>query len=443
MAELHKNVLVVGDDAQSIYAFRGAHFENILKFPDRYPGCQQFKLTKNYRSTPQILGLANASIRNNVRQFPKELSAVRDAGVLPALVPLRDVHQQAEFVAQRILELREEGIPLKEMAVLYRAHTHAMELQMELARRGIPFLVRAGVRFFEQAHIKDVLAHLRFIANPRDELAFKRIVKLAPGIGAASADALWTQLEVWAKQGRDARVELARDELDLLVPANARAGLRKVRSALAHLGGLKSAAAGGTSIANTRGGSHVAEMIRFVLYEGGYGEALKVRYTNAQARADDVLQLADYALQAEGLDQLLGDLTLLDSLEAEDVIEGADSDEKLTLSSVHQAKGLEWRAVFLIWLADGRFPSSQALRADQQQGGEEEERRLFYVAVTRARDELYLCYPMMQDERGEARLLMRPSRFLDELPTAPLPPYEKWTIELAHEPPPLLEEGSG
>jgi DNA helicase-2/ATP-dependent DNA helicase PcrA len=184
-------------------------------------------------------------------------------------------------------------------------------------------------------------------------------------------------------------------------------------------------------------------MIRFVLYEGGYSEALKVRYTNAQARADDVLQLADYALQAESLDQLLGDLTLLDSLEAEDVIEGADADEKLTLSSVHQAKGLEWRAVFLVWLADGRFPSAQALRADQQQGGEEEERRLFYVAVTRARDELYLCYPMMQDERGEARLLMRPSRFLDELPTAPLPPYEKWTIELAHEAPPLLEEGSG
>src|SRR5437868_1296023 len=209
MAALHRNVLVVGDDAQSIYSFRGAHFENILKFPERYPQCQQFKLTINYRSTPQILALANQSIACNQRQFPKQLQACREDGVLPALVPLRDVHQQAEFVAQRVLELREEGIPLREMAVLYRAHHHAMELQMELARRGIPFYVRAGVRFFEQAHIKDVLAHLRFVQNPLDELAFKRVVKLAPGIGAASADALWTQLQTWAEQGRDPRLGLS------------------------------------------------------------------------------------------------------------------------------------------------------------------------------------------------------------------------------------------
>ena len=412
MAERHGNVLAVGDDAQSIYAFRGAHFDNILKFPDRYPGCQQFKLTRNYRSTPQILALANASIAHNVRQFPKELTAHRDGGVLPALVPLRDVHQQAEFVAQRILELREEGIALKDMAVLYRAHNHAMELQMELTRRGIPYLVRAGVRFFEQAHIKDVLAHLRFIANPHDELAFKRVVKLAPGIGAASADALWTQLESWSKQGRDPRAELLRDELDLLVPPKARAGLRRVRSALSQLQVLR---------------SQPSEMIRYVLHEGGYADALKVRYTNAPARYDDVVQLSDYALQAEGLDQLLGDLTLLDSLEAEDVIEGSDPDEKVTLSSVHQAKGLEWRAVFLVWLADGRFPSAPALR---DEGGEEEERRLFYVAVTRARDELYLCYPILQEERDQARILLKPSRFLDELPVRPAPPYEKWSIEL-------------
>src|SRR6266446_5219529 len=151
----HGNLLVVGDDAQSIYAFRGAHFENILKFPERHPQCQELRLLTNYRSTPPILALANASISCNRKQFQKELRAHREGGVLPALVPLRDVHQQAEFVAQRILELREEGIPLREMAVLYRAHTHSMELQMELARRGIPFRVRAGVRFFEQAHIKD------------------------------------------------------------------------------------------------------------------------------------------------------------------------------------------------------------------------------------------------------------------------------------------------
>ncbi|MCA1827409.1 MAG: ATP-dependent helicase [Myxococcales bacterium] len=403
MAFGHRNVLVVGDDAQSIYAFRGAHFENILRFPERYPGCQQFKLLTNYRSTPPILALANASITCNRKQFHKELHAFREGGAAPALVPLRDVHQQAEFVAQRVLELREEGIPLREMAVLYRAHTHSMELQMELARRGIPFLVRAGVRFFEQAHIKDVLAHLKFIQNPQDELSFKRIVKLVSGIGAASADALWEKVRKERLSG-----------LEQLVPPKARAGLSTLVAALQKMDKLR---------------SQPSEMIRCVLHEAGYAEAVKMRYANAQARYDDVLQLADYALQAESLEQLLADLTLLDSLEAEDVIEGAEADEKITLSTVHQAKGLEYRAVFLIWLADGRFPSAPALRVAD---GEEEERRLFYVAVTRAKDELYLTYPMMQEERDQARLLMRPSRFLDELPVSPAP-YEKWSIELAQE----------
>src|SRR5438445_11089407 len=272
MAALHRNVLVVGDDAQSIYSFRGAHFENILKFPERYPHCQQFKLTINYRSTPQILALANHSIARNQRQFPKQLQACREDGVLPALVPLRDVHQQAEFVAQRILELREAGIPLREMAVLYRAHTHSMELQMELARRGIPFIVRAGVRFFEQAHIKDVLAHLKFIQNPQDELSFKRIVKLVPGIGAASADALWAQVEQWLRMGRDARTHL--DSLAQLVPPKARPGLQALGGALQTLVAMR---------------SHPSEMIRCVLHEGGYGEALQQKYDNAQARHDDLL----------------------------------------------------------------------------------------------------------------------------------------------------------
>jgi DNA helicase-2/ATP-dependent DNA helicase PcrA len=304
------------------------------------------------------------------------------------------------------------------MAVLYRAHTHSMELQMELARRGIPFLVRAGVRFFEQAHIKDVLAHLKFIQNPQDELSFKRVVKLVPGVGAQSADALWAQVEQWLRQGRDPRTQI--ETLTGLVPAKARSGLRALGAALQTLVAMR---------------SQPSEMIRCILHEGGYGEALKQRYANAQARYDDVLQLADYALQAESLEQLLADLTLLDSLEAEDVVEGGEPDEKLTLSTVHQAKGLEWRAVFLIWLADGRFPSAPALRAPD---GEEEERRLFYVAVTRAKDELYLAYPMMQEERDRARLLLRPSRFVDELPVRPAP-YEKWSIEVAPGPE-LLEE---
>ncbi|MBS2026109.1 MAG: ATP-dependent helicase, partial [Deltaproteobacteria bacterium] len=255
MAARHRHLLVVGDDAQSIYGFRGAHFENILKFPERWPETQRLMLTVNYRSSPQILALANASIARNQKQFKKVLTSWRDPGVLPALVPLRDVHQQAQFVAQRLLELREEGIPLKEQAVLYRAHHHSMEIQMELMRRGIPFRVRSGVRFFEQAHIKDVLAHLRFLQNPRDELSFKRVIKLAPGIGAASADALWSHLAEAARAGRDPRVELGKHDLDQLVPAKARSGLKRMRMCLA-------------ALAAPSMQSSPSEMITFILEDG-------------------------------------------------------------------------------------------------------------------------------------------------------------------------------
>ncbi|MFY0522351.1 ATP-dependent helicase [Archangium gephyra] len=189
-----RNLTVVGDDCQSIYSFRGADFTNIIDFPKRYPGCGIYPLTRNYRSTPEILRLANASISLNQRQFSKQLISSRPPGPVPVLVSTLDLDQQAAFVAQRVLELRDGGMPLEQMAVLYRAHSHSLELQLELVRRGIPFRVRSGVRFFEQIHVKDVLAHLRLAGNPRDELALKRIVKLVPGIGPAKAEALWEAL---------------------------------------------------------------------------------------------------------------------------------------------------------------------------------------------------------------------------------------------------------
>src|SRR3954463_6260491 len=192
LAGEHRNVMVVGDDAQSIYSWRGANFQNILEFPKRYPDAQVFKIEMNYRSVPEILEVANAAIAANVRQFRKHLSATRESKTLrPALVALNDGSEQAQFVAQRILELRDENIDLSDIAVLYRAHYHAIELQLELSRRGIPYQITSGIRFFEQAHIKDVTAFLRLVANPRDEVAFKRMVKLLPGIGNRSADNLW------------------------------------------------------------------------------------------------------------------------------------------------------------------------------------------------------------------------------------------------------------
>src|SRR5215210_8163932 len=187
LAVKNRNVMVVGDDAQSIFAFRGASVEGIYEFPKRYPEARVFRLETNYRSTPEILAVANVSIASNRRQFTKTLRAARPSqGLAPALVPCRDADQQAAFVASRLLELRDEGIPLNELAVLYRSHYHSLELQLELTRRGIPYRVRSGMRFFEQAHIKDVVAYLRLVANPRDELAWKRVLRLIPNVGAAT-----------------------------------------------------------------------------------------------------------------------------------------------------------------------------------------------------------------------------------------------------------------
>src|SRR5262249_29828469 len=183
LAARHQNVMVVGDDSQSIYSWRGANFLNILEFPKRYPKAVLYKIETNYRSTPEILTLANAAIKPNLNQFAKELTRYRREGIKPALVACADASQQAAFVAQRLLELREEGGDLNKMAVLYRSHFHALELQLELTRRNIPFSITSGIRFFEQAHLKDVGAYLKLICNPRDELAFKRIVQLLPGIG--------------------------------------------------------------------------------------------------------------------------------------------------------------------------------------------------------------------------------------------------------------------
>jgi DNA helicase-2/ATP-dependent DNA helicase PcrA len=413
----HHNLCVVGDDAQSIYAFRGAHFANILEFESRYPEARRYALTINYRSTPQILSLANASIAANIKQFEKELSSVRSDGTLPAVVPCREVLQQAAFVAQRVLELRDEGIPLPEIAVLYRAHHHSMEIQFELARRGIPFVVRSGVRFFEAAHIKDVLAHLRFARNPGDELALKRCLRLTPGVGTATAEAAWNAFDARRQRGQGAVEELASPEVVAQVPPKGRAGFRRLADLLSALAQRPTCDLPG-------------EAIEKVL-EAGYEEYLKTEFLNADSRLEDVRQLAEYARGYEDTESFLSEIALLTEISAETVSEGGEPDEKMVLSSVHQAKGLEWRAVFVVWLADGRFPSAQALR---DRGGEEEERRLFYVACTRAKDELYLTYPVVAAPRDRERVVMKASRFLEELPPEPAT-FERWQLEEGSAPP--------
>jgi DNA helicase II / ATP-dependent DNA helicase PcrA len=430
MAQKHRNLMVVGDDAQSIFAWRGANFENIYQFPERYPDAKVFRLESNYRSTPEIIMLANASVAKNRRQFPKNLSPVRTSrDFLPALIPARDVEQQAAFVAARILELRDEGVPLNEMAVLYRSHFHSLELQIELTRRGVPYEVRSGVRFFEQAHIKDVTSYLRLIVNPRDELAWKRVLRLIPKIGNATAGKLWEQLSMADEPLGLVRTEpLGRSPLSAVLTKRAANGWHELSALVSDLAAPETA-------------DNPQKQIELIL-ERGYQDYVNANFENAEAREEDLRQLSSLASTFSSTSEFLSEMALINTerfappggTAGSDVVMGADEDERLTLSSIHQSKGLEWRAVFLIWAADGRFPSPRSLREAE---GEEEERRLFYVALTRAKDELYVCYPIIESDRGRQTLIQRPSRFVIEVPRSLL---EIWSLD---EEKPSLAEPAG
>jgi len=409
LARKHRNVMVVGDDAQSIYSWRGANFQNILEFPKRYPDAKVFKIEMNYRSVPEILEVANAAITANVDQFQKNLQPTRESNaVKPAVVALNDGSEQAQFIAQRILELRDEDVDLNEIAVLYRAHYHALELQLELSRRGIPYQITSGIRFFEQAHIKDVISFIRFVANPRDEVAFKRMVKLSPGIGNRGAENLWN---AWEKSLNE-RGEIT-SWSERLLPMNVSAKSKKHWTQLAHT--LDEIAPGGQP--NPPSGMITS------LVEAIYDDYAKVNFTNYELRREDLNQLAAFARQFKDVNEFLSQLALISNVDAEAAPNQTGDKEAVNLSTVHQAKGLEFHTVFVIWLTDGMFPSSRSLDTREAL---EEERRLFYVAITRAKDELYLTYPHMRLTGGYGDVFQRPSRFLQEIPNKLV---EDWQVQ--------------
>ncbi len=409
LAAEHGNLTVVGDDAQSIYAFRGAEFENIIRFPERWPDCNVFHLTLNYRSTPQVLGLTNASIAHNERQFKKELRAFRPDGPSPSVVSCSDVQEQAEFVAQQILDLREEGLSLSEMAVLYRSHWNSLEVQVELLRRRIPYEVRSGLRFFERAHIKDVCAFLRIVANRADELAWRRAAALFQGVGERTAAALFAKV----RQTEAPLDRLLSDDLLSGVSSRARPGVRRLLRTLA-------------AVASEEMTKAPDEALRRVLEEA-YLDVLKSKHPDWREREADIRQLAAYAATFGDLSEFLAHLAICTSLDAETSLAAAPDfeEEMLTLSTVHRAKGLEWAAVFLIWCAEGALPSPMAL---DEPGGVEEERRIFYVACTRAKESLFLTYPRIRVHarrwQPDAGFINRPSRFIDELPDATYEEFE-------------------
>ena len=404
----YQNVMVVGDDSQSIYSWRGANFFNILEFPKRYPGAQVYKIETNYRSTPQILELANAAIAANTQQFAKELTPARSDGEKPALVICGAADEQAAFVAQRALELREEGIELDDMAVLYRSHFHALELQLELTRRNIPFSITSGVRFFEQAHIKDVTSYLKWLANPRDEQAFKRIVLMLPGVGGKTALKLWGQF----LEAHEGAASLAAPfQKCAAVPKKAKVPWAQLSATISQLETEPVAGDAG-------------QMIGLIL-EAGYKDYVEANYDKAAPRLDDLEQLAIFARQYDSLETFLAELALLTNVEAEQGREANEDSEQLKLTTIHQAKGLEFKVVFVIMLCDGLFPSHRSLDSLE---GEEEERRLFYVAITRAMDELYLSYPMIRTVASSSSedMMQQASRFLGELPKDLL---DEWNLQ--------------
>lgn len=388
------NLLVVGDDFQSIYSWRGADFRNILSLPERYPGTQIFKLVTNYRSVPEILNVANACIAGNTEQFQKTLVAVREPYRKPVRVELRDGQEQAAYVVERIRALRFEGYKMSDIAILYRSHFHALDVQLELARGGLTYLITSGVRFFEQAHIKDVCALLRLLCNPGDELAFQRMVCLWPRLGPKTAMKLWSKLG-----GRcDLSKEATRVRLSEMMPAAARDGWACVSAIAADYDK--------DDLTHDPG-----EVIhRFV--KSFYDVYALETFENYDRRIEDIKELINYTARFESIDQFMSDVALQTNLDERPDVEEVDAQQSVRLSTVHQAKGLEWKVVFLVWMCEGLFPSQRSL----DEVDDTEERRLFYVATTRAKDELYLCCPRLRRTRDGGIQMMTPSRFVEEVP---------------------------
>ena len=391
MAFTHDNVMAVGDDSQSIYAFRGATFRNIMDFPKLFPGTQLFKLEENYRSTQPILTLANEVINLAAEKYPKTLFTRKMHGPSPVLIKAADENTQSRFVGQRVLELREEGVPLEEIAVLFRSSFHSFDLEIELARRNIPFVKRGGFKFIETAHVKDILAHLRVIENPRDAVSWNRLLMLIEGVGPKKSHALIETILVQEAHSLDALKAAAKGS-----GAGAQ-GLKDLIRVLEEVGSGQAMTP--------------AEQMNAVC--GYYLPILKQQYDDHPKRIKDVEHLYTIAERYATVQSFLADLTLEPPDESVVGVEAPDRDEeKLVLSTIHSAKGLEWHTVFIIWALDGKFPSLYSFAADEDF---EEERRLFYVAITRAKQHLYLSYPVDVYDRGSGMVLSKPSRFLDEV----------------------------
>lgn len=402
LASKHRNILAVGDDFQCIYTWRGARIENILDFPKRWEGCGIVKLEANYRSVPGILDIANVVMKDAPRQFEKHLKSCRPpiGRSLPTVHRVYDSREQASEILRISKELLSSGYRLSDMAVLYRSHFQSIDVQMTLARAGVPFRITSGVGVFEQIHVKDILSYLRLIINPRDELSFMRFVCLFPGVGEKGAQKMWAKLGGMFDGSR----REDRDALGALFGAKAKPYWPTVakcfEAAYDHLQE-----------------DEVGEIIEDFcdLY---YEDHLKREWDekDAEDRLDDIGELAGQIAAGESqeggrarLDAFLQDVALLTNL---DMKRNEPDSDKITLSTIHQAKGMEWPVVFVPWLSEGLFPSAKAAEENRA----DEERRLFYVVVTRAKDILHLFSPTIRKTSDGGMFPVEESVFLKEIP---------------------------
>lgn len=393
----HGNVMAVGDDSQSIYSFRGANFRNIMDFPKSFPGATVITLEENYRSTQPILTLTNEILRHAVEKYEKNLYTRRVSGELPVIISTADEQLQSQFVVQRILELREEGIELSEIAVLFRSSFLSFDLEIELNKANIPYVKMGGFKFIETAHVKDLIAYLRVIHNPRDIVSWNRILLLLPGVGPRIAQRVLDEIAGDRLQIGSGGAELARR-----VSNDAVGGLFET---LAELKGER------TSVPE--------KVDRLVEY---YRPIMKGKYDDYTKRLKDVEMFAEIAARYRSLASFLADMALEPPTESVIGMEAGHEDEKLILSTIHSAKGLEFNTVFIIWALDGRFPSVYAAGSLDAM---EEERRLMYVATTRAKDHLIITYPTNIYDRESGMVLSKPSRFLDGIPEEIA---ERWVV---------------
>jgi len=395
----HHRIMAVGDDAQCIYSWRGADFENIMTFPDRHPGTVIHRIETNYRSSPQILALANGVLQAQPkgRHFDKELRAHRGNAQKPYVIQAMDDREQADFILKRIRSLTEDdGVSANEIAILYRSHFLALEVQLALSKAGIPYQITSGVKFFERQHVRDLVALITFVYNPANASAWNRIAILLPKIGEKGAvkiyDAALDHARLMKKDFIDA---LATDDVKSKVPKDAKEEWNSFCASLAE-------------VADYMRNDKPAKAVEMAV-EGWYGDYMRGAYADYVDRLDELKAMIGFAQRYDNMQDLLAQIVLLNG-ETSDRQVDPDT-EAIKLTTVHQAKGLEYDVVFLIGLADGQFPGRRSIEA----GDVEEERRLFYVAVTRARNELYLCYPRVATRAGPGGMLLSPSRFLTEI----------------------------